>query len=597
MAELTRRGFLGVVGAGVLLPAAVRPPGAAAAPVAAQVAAAGFGGARALRAAMHVHGSWSEGTGSWEAQFQQAAANGYDLLYLTDHDIRMLARGYLASLSGVALTASSTGTFAQKASTVSAGGLRLLAESAPATAPAAVTLTLPEAKAKAALRTSISGFTIRQTITQATLTGGATYEITVPLSYHPATGGRPAGQYAIVYRFGAAPGRSVQGLTGTVGAPAPAAGSVLTLSPEADAAALWPDLLAIDNAAAGLSVTARSPGRGAVADVTVGSTTFGRTRSSAAAVLADQARVVSTYQPRHPGLAARASTEVSIGHPHANPFGMPQWLPDYASLPTAHDAQYRAIVDQVHAMSGVISWNHPFGDDSPPLLAPAARDAKRRQVFADLSAVDLFGMDVIEVGYNTRGGVDSATHLALWDTFSRAGRFLTGNGTSDDHSGKGWKNLTNGFATGLWAGSVDDAAIAAALSAGRAFAGHAGRWPGGEIDMLVDGTVPMGGISVGGPATRQLAIAATALPAGSTVQVVSGPVDYAGAADPATTVLSTLPASAFAGGPVTVPVTASASRFVRAQVVSSAGALLGSGNPIWLLREQPPVPVPAARQH
>ena len=52
---------------------------------------------------MHVHGSWSEGTGSWQAQFQQAAANGYDLLYLTDHDIRMLARGYLSSLSGVAL--------------------------------------------------------------------------------------------------------------------------------------------------------------------------------------------------------------------------------------------------------------------------------------------------------------------------------------------------------------------------------------------------------------------------------------------------------------------------------------------------------------
>ena len=60
--------------------------------------------------------------------------------------------------------------------------------------------------------------------------------------------------------------------------------------------------------------------------------------------------------------------------------------------------------------------------------------------------------------------------------------------------------------------------------------------------------------------------------------------------------LSTLPASAFAGGPVTVPVGTDASRFVRAQVVSSAGALLGSGNPVWLLREQPPVAIPAARR-
>jgi hypothetical protein len=81
------------------------------------------------------------------------------------------------------------------------------------------------------------------------------------------------------------------------------------------------------------------------------------------------------------------------------------------------------------------------------------------------------------------------------------------------------------------------------------------------------------------------------------VQVVSGPVDYTGAADPGTGVVSTLPASAFAGGPVTVPVSVPASRFYRAQVVSSAGALLGSGNPVWLLREQPPVAVPAGRRH
>ena len=123
----------------------------------------------------------------------------------------------------------------------------------------------------------------------------------MPLSYHPATGGRPAGQYTIVYRFGVPAGRSVQGLTGTVGAPAPAAGSVLTLSPETDAAALWPDLLAIDNGAAGLSFTARSPRRGAVADVAIGSTTFGRSRSSAAAVIADQARVVSHVSGPPPG--------------------------------------------------------------------------------------------------------------------------------------------------------------------------------------------------------------------------------------------------------------------------------------------------------
>jgi hypothetical protein len=39
-----------------------------------------FTGAHPVRLAMHVHGSWSEQTGSWEAQFTQAVATGTDVL-------------------------------------------------------------------------------------------------------------------------------------------------------------------------------------------------------------------------------------------------------------------------------------------------------------------------------------------------------------------------------------------------------------------------------------------------------------------------------------------------------------------------------------
>ena len=108
------------------------------------------------------------------------------------------------------------------------------------------------------------------------------------------------------------------------------------------------------------------------------------------------------------------------------------------------------------------------------------------------------------------------------------------------------------------------------------------------IDLLVDGTVPMGGVAVGGAGTRQLAIAATALPAGSSVQVVAGSVDYTGAVDPGTTVVSTLAASVFAaqsghraGQRERLPVRP------RPGASFSAGALLGSGNPVWLLRDSP----------
>jgi hypothetical protein len=248
-------------------------------------------------------------------------------------------------------------------------------------------------------------------------------------------------------------------------------------------------------------------------------------------------------------------------------------------------------------MHGMISWNHPFGYDMGPLLSASERDVKRRQVFTSMQAVGAFGVDVIEVGYALRGQVDATTHLALWDTFSRAGRFLTGNGASDDHSGQGWKNLSNGFATGLWAASASDADVVAALGAGRAFVAHVGRWPGGELDLLVDDTIPMGAVSVGSRNSGQLAISATNLPSGSSVELVGGPVDYAGQLDPGTSVVKVLPASSFQAGAVTVPLDTGSSRFFRTQVRTSDGTLVGTSNPVWLLREQPPVAVPPARRH
>ena len=82
-------------------------------------------------------------------------------------------------------------------------------------------------------------------------------------------------------------------------APTPAAGSSQVLSPAQDVAAIWPDLVAIDNCFYGLSFVARSPKRTAVADVRVASVTFTRTQNSAASVIANQAAIVSAYRSRY----------------------------------------------------------------------------------------------------------------------------------------------------------------------------------------------------------------------------------------------------------------------------------------------------------
>lgn len=568
--------------------------------LAAMRAPASLTGARAMRVAMHVHGSWSEGLASWDAQFQQAAANRFDVLYMTDHDARSMALNYVTSLWGVPWTITSTGTFTQKATTVSGGSIRLLAESSSAIATASVTMQVsadPFAKNK--MRTSIAGTTLTQKITSAVLTNGARYEIKIPLSYHPATAGRPAGQYQLIYRFGTSAGRwkEAGGLTGVIAAPAPAAGSAQVLNPAKDVAAIWPDLVAIDDCLYGLSFTARSPRRTAVADVRVASVTFTRAQSSATAVIANQTAIVSAYRSRYPAVTAYPQTEISRYLPDMNTFGMPQWLPDYSTFSTVHDTLYRQLVAKVHSLGGIVSYNHPFGYAEGPLLTETERIARRRQLFTSLNAVGLYGADILEVGYGLRGQVDAATHVALWDTFSRDGTFLTGNGVSDDHKGQGWKAvIKDSFFTGIWAGSKTDADLAAALRAGRAFTVNLNRYPSGEIDMLVDGTVPMGAVSVSAKTYRQMTIYVAGIPVGATVQLVAGPVDYAGSVDPGTYVLRSFTPSAFATGVVTLSVRTSGDRFYRVQLLDSSGDIIGTGNPVWLLRQAPPSGIPWPRR-
>jgi hypothetical protein len=107
----------------------------------------------------------------------------------------------------------------------------------------------------------------------------------------------------------------------------------------------------------------------------------------------------------------------------------------------------------------------------------------------------------------------------------------------------------------------------------------------------------MGSVSVQpGVGSRPLTITATHLPSGSSVQVVQSPVDDGASLDPAARVVAELPARAFRGGTSTVVLDTTRSCFARVQVVTSSGTVVAFSNPVWLLQQQPPVPVPAARR-
>lgn len=123
-------------------------------------------------------------------------------------------------------------------------------------------------------------------------------------------------------------------------------------------------------------------------------------------------------------MTAYPQTEISKYLPDMNTFGMPQWLPDYSTFPAVHDTLYKQLVDRVHALGGIISYNHPFGYD----MGPAAQRGRSGRQAPPAVRLDErrapFGADILEVGYAIRGQVDAAAHIALWDTFSRNGTFL-----------------------------------------------------------------------------------------------------------------------------------------------------------------------------
>ena len=593
----TRRGVLGrgvLGGLAALTGAALFPArGAGAAPAA---AAGSFTGFSPVRAAMHVHGSWSEGLGSWEQQFTNASEL-VDLMFMTDHDFRARANGYLTSLQDIPMVETRTGKARQQALTRSGVSVRLAVESA-GSAPATVGCAVQEKPTGwNRLRTSIAGHTIVHTFGTTRLTHGARYEVVVQLSLHPAYGRRPAGHFELRYRFrqGAA-ARALEngGLTGVVAAPVPAAGTVVTLDLTRDVAALWPDMLARDNCFGGLALVVTSPLKGAVADVAVKDLRIHRAENDEASVVRNQQEVLRTYGPRFPGLVVSTGVELSRSHPHVNLLGVSPRFPDQRGFTPG--TAYRRMIADTHALGGVASYNHAFGSSGGPRLAPEAAAQKRREVFAAMLADGLYGADVLEVAYEVRGGVDNEEHLRLWDTFSRRGLFLTGNGANDDHSGQPWAVPGNGFQTGIWAPSTGTPDVMDALRAGRAYAQHPGYWPGGQLDVLVDGALPMGAVQVRSTRSRSLAVSAVGLPEGSVVELVVGEVDHTGD-DPSSVVAETLPASAFGrSGTASWTLPTPTSCFARVQVRTSLGRIVGIGNPVWMLREEPAGGIPEARR-
>ena len=575
--------------------------------------------------AMHIHSSFSEQYGSMEGHLLQAQQNAVDVIWWTDHDYRMSGTGYRKTVHFTSLTAEkpasgeggvwqwqltrtgplnsqhSTGGIVTSSSSpldpVIGGSLAVSAQST-TQSPATLGFYAQSQSSDWNYHCSLIGQTLSIEVLPVSIGATAYLEFRVTSSYHPARSNRPAGQYVVSYRFGGAgaPGtRSVSGLAGVVNVPVtPGQWNSIVLSPAADIAALWPDMDARDFGFFGLNLNAVSTGGAAS-----GNFDYLRfSRSSGDVQLQAQQELEVGFAPSYPQVGQYQGLEVSLALPHINWYGSGVAVTDYG---TVKASQYPAflqstVIPEIHAAGGLVSFNHPYGVQTLTALPQATQNQRMSSLASAMLQNGALSADILEVGYPLRSGIDLAHHVGLWDVCSRNALFLTGNGVSDDHVGTDWLRQGNNWITSAWAASTGEADLLSALTAGRAWCASILSYRGG-LDLLVDGTCPMGSASVSSLSTRQLTVSASDLPANSTVQVVQGVVDYAGTAAPTpnAVVIASYTAADLAGGSVTLPVDCTVSSFVRTQVVGSTGTVVALSNPAWLLREIPPKGIPSPR--
>ncbi|HEY2307975.1 MAG TPA: hypothetical protein VGI05_19055 [Streptosporangiaceae bacterium] len=583
--------------------------------------------------AMHIHSSFSEQSGSMDSQFYQAATNAVDVLWLTDHDHRMDGVNYRNTVHFTSLTGEKGGpgqggnwTWQERKSGPVSGASAGKIVTTPCSpndpvAGGALSLTVGTSGGNTATlgfyaNSQPAAWNYRDNLTGQSLSfdvmlkpgwANGYLELLIDTSYHEASAGRPAGLYSLSYRIVPAHGqhgtRAAQGNQGIITCPVTADGATwttVTVTPSDDIAVLWPDLDNRDFALWELFLNAASTG-----DQVSGYfdyLNFHRTLSGGE-FFSQQADMISALSAEYAAVTARQGLEVSRYLPHVNCFGGAITVPGYQGITASNYSAFLggSVIPGIHSTGGLVSYNHPFGYSDIPAYPQATQDQMLTRTAGALLADHVLGCDLLEVGYNLRQGVDLAHHLSLWDIFSRNAVFLTGSGTSDDHFGTDWYGIKNNWITSAWAASTGTADLVAALAAGQAWCGSLSEFgAGASLNLAVDGSCPMGSASLSSLPRRQLAVTATGIPAGGSLVVLQGAVDYAGTTGLAdnTQVIAGYSGTqlAAAGGVETLAVDTSSESFAVLRVTDASGTTVAASNPVWMLRKLPPNGIPAPRQ-
>ncbi|HEV7655578.1 MAG TPA: hypothetical protein VGP36_12715 [Mycobacteriales bacterium] len=562
---LSRRTLLraaGVAGLGVPLLASCTSPTAPASPASRRT--------DPVSVAMHLHSSFSEGTASMAAHLAQAERLGVDVLFWTDHDFRISAQGYRRRLGLAGSQDAEHGVrcvWQQRYEGNSAGAVTFADGAAQLRAAGSGALWYDATAWNSTYSASLADTTLEVEVRPGVVGPDGYPALQIDLSYHPASGGRPAGQYRLTYRIGASDqiGWRADGLQGQVDVPAPAGWSTVKLHPVDDIGGLWPDLIAEDNSLHRLRVGVVGTASPQFRQVTI---ERGR-RTRPLALMRD---VMSRYADRYPDRRQYAALEVSLVR-HLNWFGGQLVMPNYGEQAPIKDDSIPAaeqMVRLIHRYGGLASYNHPLG-------GTAEATAKH------MVETKALGADIVEVAYAGPSTVDAMLHVL--DACARNLVLITANGVTDDHSGTDWySDAKSNWITRLWARSDELPDLQDALRAGRAWAYKPNGWTG-AMEITASGSPGMGGVAVSADAAVPVTVTATDLPRDGTLEVVTGKADRV-APEPA--IVSTRAR----GGRHSLDLPAG--NYVRAVVRDADGRIVGLGNPLWALPDA--TGVPAERQ-
>jgi hypothetical protein len=566
-----------------------------------------------IRMAMHIHACFSEGDGSMEAHLHQAQLNGIDVIWWTEHDHRMVARGYVRDVhfnglsefagdTGVVWRSHYSGLLSSSSATIVTSpvashdiGGKALRLSATARPSSTGTRRVVADASNYGLNTSLDGTTIFIDVFPQSTGVDGWVDIQVQTSYRPARSGRAAGMYTLIYRIGgtrpAGDRQRLNALTALVVVDAADdEWTTLALDPVSDLNSFWGQVDFRDSALTEFSLAATSSDQVA-ATVVFDALTFERVRRTSDQVLRTQQELVDMYAPQFPSVTQHSAMELSQNTPHLSWFGDPNIWP--AEDPANTDIGL--AISRIHDVRGVASYNHPYGSSGGP-YGSSQRTSKRRSVTSTLVKARLFGAEILEVGYlSGRAGMALSDYLAIWDVLSRNAIFATGTGTTDDHDGRSWSKLQWRCITGVWSYGAGLKQLQRALRAGSAWFADMAAFDG-TINLLADGYIAMGQAAVIEKSRTVLDISVTDLPVNWSVVLVKGDVDEAGPSQPDPVVATrTFSAAEVVGGALSIMVNTSSSCFARVELRDANKVTRVFSNPVWLLRQLPVKGIPAVR--